>query len=141
MFSPDDSRKIPFTFLLQTFFSFLQTTTTKQLRRQVNGANMTKKLPLNERLNRKPISRACKFCHQKHLQCDQGECINNYHLSSMLTYQKDGLVRIVLKEVQLMSVKMWKGKEPSIFQMNNPKVKNQQERGIILHLHLQRHQM
>ncbi|CAM9022117.1 unnamed protein product [Wickerhamomyces anomalus] len=36
---------------------------------------MTKKLPLNERLNRKPISRACKFCHQKHLQCDQAhEC-------------------------------------------------------------------
>ncbi|CCH45534.1 hypothetical protein BN7_5116 [Wickerhamomyces ciferrii] len=34
---------------------------------------MTKKLPLNERLNRRPIARACEFCHQKHLQCDSSE--------------------------------------------------------------------
>ncbi|KAF6057989.1 Fungal Zn(2)-Cys(6) binuclear cluster domain family protein [Candida parapsilosis] len=30
---------------------------------------MTKKLTPQEKQNRKPASRACTFCHQKHLQC------------------------------------------------------------------------
>lgn len=38
---------------------------------------MTKKLPLHEKINRKPISRACAFCHQKHIQCDHGRPCKN----------------------------------------------------------------
>ncbi|KAI5951623.1 GSM1 [Candida jiufengensis] len=32
---------------------------------------MTKKLTPQEKLNRKPTSRACTFCHEKHLQCSK----------------------------------------------------------------------
>ncbi|KAH3678334.1 hypothetical protein WICMUC_001567 [Wickerhamomyces mucosus] len=38
---------------------------------------MTKKLPNHEKINRKPISRACTFCHKKHLQCDPGRPCKN----------------------------------------------------------------
>lgn len=38
---------------------------------------MTKKLSINQRLTRKPISRACEFCHVKHLQCDPGRPCQN----------------------------------------------------------------
>ncbi|ODV93954.1 hypothetical protein PACTADRAFT_51697 [Pachysolen tannophilus NRRL Y-2460] len=38
---------------------------------------MTKKLPPEVKKQRKPISRACKFCHSKHLQCDQGRPCKN----------------------------------------------------------------
>ncbi|EDO15464.1 hypothetical protein Kpol_463p14 [Vanderwaltozyma polyspora DSM 70294] len=38
---------------------------------------MTKKLPVEKKLSRKPISRACEFCHLKHLQCDTGRPCQN----------------------------------------------------------------
>lgn len=38
---------------------------------------MTKKLPLEVKLSRKPTSRACVFCHQKHLQCDPSRPCKN----------------------------------------------------------------
>lgn len=38
---------------------------------------MTKKLPEHEKNNRKPIGRACTFCHKKHLQCDPGRPCKN----------------------------------------------------------------
>ncbi|AET40731.1 Gsm1p Ecym_6355 [Eremothecium cymbalariae DBVPG len=38
---------------------------------------MTKKIPAEEKLNRKPIARACVFCHEKHLQCDVGRPCQN----------------------------------------------------------------
>lgn len=38
---------------------------------------MTKKLPPHVKLLRKPIGRACVFCHQKHLQCDPSRPCRN----------------------------------------------------------------
>jgi hypothetical protein len=38
---------------------------------------MTKKLPLHEKISRKPISRACSFCHSKHIQCDHARPCKN----------------------------------------------------------------
>ncbi|AGO13228.1 AaceriAFR081Cp [[Ashbya] aceris (nom. inval.)] len=38
---------------------------------------MTKRISAEEKLNRKPISRACVFCHEKHLQCDVGRPCQN----------------------------------------------------------------
>lgn len=38
---------------------------------------MTKKLPLELKQARKPIQRACVFCHEKHLQCDVGRPCQN----------------------------------------------------------------
>ncbi|AMD19352.1 HBR451Wp [Eremothecium sinecaudum] len=38
---------------------------------------MTKRIPVEEKMNRKPISRACRFCHIKHLQCDVGRPCQN----------------------------------------------------------------
>ncbi|GMM35528.1 hypothetical protein DASC09_028530 [Saccharomycopsis crataegensis] len=50
---------------------------------------MTKKLPLHIKLQRKPISRACEFCHQKHLQCDSTRPCKNCVKRNVADYCRD----------------------------------------------------
>ena len=38
---------------------------------------MTKRLPPDVRQSRRPIRRACEFCHTKHLQCDDSRPCKN----------------------------------------------------------------
>ncbi|RLV92564.1 Glucose starvation modulator protein 1 [Spathaspora sp. JA1] len=57
---------------------------------------MTKKLSLQEKQNRKPASRACTFCHAKHLQCsDERPCTNCVKRNI-----SDGCTDIVRKRVK-----------------------------------------
>lgn len=58
--------------LLEGPLTFIQTT----LKGSISN-DMTKKLSVQEKQTRKPIQKACVFCHEKHLQCDVGRPCQN----------------------------------------------------------------
>lgn len=45
--------------------------------RRTSSDEMTRKLAVHEKTARRPIGRACTFCHRKHLQCDPGRPCQN----------------------------------------------------------------
>ena len=75
-------------------------------------ANMTKKLPPEIKINRRPTRVACEFCHSKHLQCDESRPCKNCVKRGLRNSCQDVVRKKKIKTQKGIGISLKKRKNP-----------------------------